>query len=73
MPVRFAARRKVQEMADLDELFGPESWMSIQNELKRGEDPEISEIALALRGSQPVPHDVRICSRGRLGGSVDRR
>ncbi len=47
-------------MADLEELFGPEAWGPIQDQLKRGEDPEISEIAQALRGEQPVPGEVRL-------------
>ncbi len=57
-------------MADLDQLFGPESWGAIQNKLKRGEDPEKSEIALALRGSQPVPHDVRCYIADLLEGKI---
>jgi len=47
-------------MADLDELFGPGAWGPIQDQLRRGEDPEISEIAQALRGEQPVPKEVRL-------------
>lgn len=47
-------------MADLDELFGPGAWGPIQDLLKRGEDPEISDIAQALRGEQPVPLEVRL-------------
>ena len=54
-----AACREVREMADLDELFGPEAWGPIQDQLRRGEDPKISEMALALRGSQEIPYDVR--------------
>lgn len=46
-------------MADLDELFGPEAWGPIQDQLKRGEDPELSEIAQPLRGERPVPAEVR--------------
>ena len=46
-------------MVDLDELFGPGAWGPIQDQLRRGEDPEISEIAQALRGDQPVPAGVR--------------
>ncbi len=46
-------------MADLDELFGPEAWGPIADELKRGEHPPLPDIAQALRGSQPIPHDVR--------------
>ena len=46
-------------MADLDELFGPEAWGAIQDQLRRGEDPELSAIVRALRGSQEIPHDVR--------------
>ena len=60
-------------MADLDGLFGPESWGAIQNKLKRGEDPEKSEIALALRGSQPVPHDVRCYIADLLEGKIRRK
>jgi len=47
-------------MADLDELFGPGAWEPIQNQLQSGEDPEISDIAQALRGEQPVPVEVRL-------------
>jgi hypothetical protein len=47
-------------MADLDELFGPSAWGPIQDQLRRGEDPEISELAQALRGDQPVPEEVRL-------------
>lgn len=46
-------------MADLDELFGPQAWGPIADELKRGEHPPLPDIAQALRGSQPIPHDVR--------------
>ncbi len=60
-------------MEDLVELFGPEAWGPIQDQLKRGEDPLISEIALALRGSQPVPHDVRCYIAGLLEGKIKRK
>ena len=60
-------------MADLEELFGPEAWGLIQYQLKRGEDPEISEIALALRGSQEIPHEVRCYIAGLLDGTIKRK
>ena len=60
-------------MADLEELFGPEAWGLIQYQLKRGEDPEISEIALALRGSQEIPHDVRCYIAGLLDRTIKRK
>jgi hypothetical protein len=47
-------------MADLDELFGPGAWRPIQDQLRRGEDPKISDIAQALRGEQLVPVEVRL-------------
>ncbi len=47
-------------MADLDKLFGPGAWGPILDQLRRDEDPEISEIAQALRGEQPVPGEVRL-------------
>ncbi len=46
-------------MVDLDELFGPGAWGPIQDQLRRGEDPDLSDIAKALRCDQPVPTDVR--------------
>ena len=60
-------------MAELDELFGPEAWGPIQMQLKRGEDPKISEITEALRGSQLVPHDVRCYIAGLLERSIKRK
>lgn len=47
-------------MADLDKLFGPGAWGPILNQLRHDKDPEISEIAQALRGEQPVPGEVRL-------------
>ena len=60
-------------MADLDELFGPEAWGPIQDQLRRGEDPKISEIALALRGSQPIPYDVRLYIADLLERKIKRK
>ena len=60
-------------MADLEELFGPEGWVLIQYQLKRGGDPEIFEIALALRGSQEIPHEVRCYIAGLLDGTIKRK
>ena len=71
--MKFVARHEVREMADLDTLFGPEAWGPIQDQLKRGEDPEISDIALALRGSQEIPHDVRCYIAGLLDGTIKRK
>ena len=47
-------------MVDLDELFGPGAWGPIQDQLRRGEDPKISDIAQVLRGEQLVPVEVRL-------------
>jgi hypothetical protein len=46
-------------MADIDELFGPGAWGPILDELRRGEDPHLADIAQALRGNQPPPTEVR--------------
>lgn len=67
-------------MEDLAELFGPEAWGPILDQLRRGEDPEISEIARALRGKQSVPEEVRLYiadllekkKKRRRGPKVDR-
>ena len=60
-------------MTNLEELFGPEAWGPIQDQLKRGEDPKKSEIALALRGSQEIPHDVRCYIAGLLDRTIKRK
>ena len=60
-------------MADLDELFGPGAWGPIQDQLRRGEDPEISDIAQALRGEWPVPEDVRSYIANLLEGKIKRK
>ena len=60
-------------MADLNELFGPEAWKHIQDQLERGEHPELTEIARVLRGRQPVPHDVRCYIAGLLEGKIERK
>ena len=60
-------------MADLNELFGPEAWGPIQDQLKRGEHPELTEIARALRGHQSIPHDVRCYMADWLDGKLKRK
>ena len=71
--VNIAAGRKVHEMVDIGELFGPEAWKPIQEQLRRDEDPELSEIALALRGRQPIPHDVRCYIADLLERKIQRK
>ena len=71
--MKIVARHEVREMADLEELFGPEAWGPIQDQLKRGENPDLSEIATALRGSQEIPHDVRCYIAGLLDGTIKRK
>ncbi len=59
-------------MEDLDELFGPEAWGPIADQLKRGEHPPLPEIAQALRGSQPIPHGVSCYIADILEGKIKR-
>ena len=60
-------------MADLDELFGPEAWGPIQDQLRSGEDPQLTAIALALRGRQQIPHEVRCYIADFLEGKIQRK
>ena len=60
-------------MADLDELFGPGAWRPIQDQLRRGEDPDLSDIAKAMRCDQPVPTDVRDYIANLLENKIHRK
>ena len=50
---------KAPQMMDLSTHFGPEGWGLIEYQVRRGNDPDLAELAKTLRGKQPVPPQVR--------------
>lgn len=60
-------------MMDIGKTFGPEGWGSMEYLVLKGKDPDISELAFALRGGQPVPSEIRTYLADLLEGKRKRK
>ena len=60
-------------MLDFDKHYGPEGWGYMESLVLKGNDPDIKELALALRGGRPPPSVIRIYLADLLEGKRKRK
>ena len=60
-------------MFDIGKEFGPDGWFNIACQVRRGADPELTDLASTLRGKQPVPSEVRAYVADILEGKHKRK